>query len=520
MILTKSKYVEFAMCPRKAWLQLFEPQKPLEEENKRAIEGQKVGILARDYFGKDNWILYDEKKPTKAPGIYAEYLLEYGDLKCYCDLVVINQDGSFDIYEVKSVNDGDKIKYLEDVSFQYYVAKKLDLNIKSINLMYLNEDYIYDGIALELNKLFIYKDLTKDVEDRLDIIERNVIEYFKLNQNKIPSCPFSSFCNEYDGCQYLTRCKEIKKLPLKHSTYELYKCNVKSKYIEDGILSWENMYNSLYYNELSDFNKIMIDKYINNKNDIFIRKKELNEYLSQIKYPLYFFDFETCQEVIPVYANSRPYSQIPFQYSLHIMENELSTEAEIIKNHREFLGDGINDPREELIKQMIIDLGTEGSIAAYYATFEKTRIDELARDFPKYKKELEAIHDRIIDLDDVFSYKKPYLHTYKRGVKKGTSEVKYKKGITCLYHPSMENSTSIKKVLPAFFPDRDDLDYKKLNQVHHGQEAIDAYKLLRILKGKEREELIENMLKYCCLDTKAMVVLYLKFLELIGKCKI
>ena len=37
---------------------------------------------------------------------------------------------------------------------------------------------------------------------------------------------------------------------------------------------------------------------------------------------------------------------------------------------------------------MIIDLGTEGSIAAYYATFEKTRIDELARDFPKYKNEL------------------------------------------------------------------------------------------------------------------------------------
>ena len=43
MILTKSKYVEFAMCPRKSWLNLFEPQKPLDEENKRALEGQKVG---------------------------------------------------------------------------------------------------------------------------------------------------------------------------------------------------------------------------------------------------------------------------------------------------------------------------------------------------------------------------------------------------------------------------------------------------------------------------------------------
>ena len=133
--------------------------------------------------------------------------------------------------------------------------------------------------------------------------------------------------------------------------------------------------------------------------------------------------------------------------------------------------------------------------------------------FPKYKKELLAIKERFVDLRDVFSYKKPYIHEFKRGDKKGTTEVRYEKGITCLYHPTMENSTSIKKVLPSFFPDRDDLNYNNLNQVHHGQEAIDAYKLLRIIEGKDREELIDNMLKYCYLDTKAMVVLFLKFRE-------
>ena len=235
--------------------------------------------------------------------------------------------------------------------------------------------------------------------------------------------------------------------------------------------------------------------------------------MSTWKYPLYFFDFETCQEVIPIYTNSRPYAQIPFQYSLHIMNNPNDTESEIINNHREFIGNGVDDPREELIKQMITDLGNEGSIVAYYSSFEENVVDKLARDFPKYKNKLLEIKERFVDLRDVFLYKKPYIHEIKRGAKKGTTEVRYEKGITCLYYPSMENSTSIKKVLPSFFPNRADLNYNNLTQVHHGQEATDAYKLLRTLKGKEKDELIVNMLKYCCLDTKAMVVLFLKFRE-------
>ena len=60
------------------------------------------------------------------------------------------------------------------------------------------------------------------------------------------------------------------------------------------------------------------------------------------------------------------------------------------------------------------------------------------------------------------------------------------------------------------------LDYSNLNQVHHGEEAIDAYKKLKTLTGIERDELRENMLKYCCLDTKSMVVVYLRLLDLIA----
>lgn len=491
MIITKSKYVEYVMCPRKAWLQLFESKESSNNENERALEGEKIHEIARNYFGENKCILYDENNPTLSPGIYAEYLLQYKNLKYYCDIVIINNDGSFDIYEIKSVTDVNQKKYKEDISFQYYVANMLNIKVNTMNLMYLNKNYVYDGINLDLNELFICKDFLTDVTYNLKNVKKNIDEILNLNENIIPDCPFSSYCNDNDGCQYFLRCKEIKKLPLNHSTYELYNCRKRTTYIEKGILSWHEIYKSPIYYELSDYNKIMIEKYVNKNDSIFVKKESLKAMLSSWEFPLYFFDFETCQEVIPLYKNTNPYEQIPFQYSLHIMQDQFSKENDIINNHKEFLGDGINDPREELIKQMLFDLGEKGSIVAYNKSFEQTVILNLASSFPQYRAELLDVRKRFVDLRDVFS-----------------------NNDTCLYHPKMENSTSIKKVLPAFFQDRCDLNYENLQQVHHGEEALDAYKKLRTLDEKEKNKLKNNMLKYCCLDTKAMVVLYLKFREL------
>ena len=65
-----------------------------------------------------------------------------------------------------------------------------------------------------------------------------------------------------------------------------------------------------------------------------------------------------------------------------------------------------------------------------------------------------------------------------------------------------------------FFPNNPDLDYKNLDQVHRGDEALESYKLLKTLTEEEQNRLRYNMLKYCCLDTKAMVALYFKVKEL------
>ena len=180
---------------------------------------------------------------------------------------------------------------------------------------------------------------------------------------------------------------------------------------------------------------------------------------------------------------------------------------DVMNNHKEFLGDGVNDPREDLIKQMILDLKDKGTIIAYHDSFEGTIISDLIRDFPSYKEELTNISNRFVDLRIPFASK----------VVESIDPITFKKikeTKIMVYQKNMGKRSSIKLTLPALFPDDPEYNYSNLDQVHNGSEAMFAYQKLATLPIKEKEILRENMLKYCCLDTKAMVALYFKLVEL------
>ena len=167
--------------------------------------------------------------------------------------------------------------------------------------------------------------------------------------------------------------------------------------------------------------------------------------------------------------------QIPFQYSLHILDHE----GHLI--HKEFLGDENNDPREDLIIAMLSDLTPTGSIMAYNQSFEITRIKELAEAFPHYSEQLLALIPRFVDLIIPF-----------RGLG--------------YYHPDFNGSFSIKSVLPAMFPNDDALDYKKLGSVQNGGDAMETFANLYLLKDpSKKDEIRKDLLAYCHLDTLAMV---------------
>jgi hypothetical protein len=69
----------------------------------------------------------------------------------------------------------------------------------------------------------------------------------------------------------------------------------------------------------------------------------------------------------------------------------------------------------------------------------------------------------------------------------------------------MGGSFSIKSVLPALFPDDPELDYHNLDGVHNGTEAMTIFPKIQYMDPEEQAKTRENLLKYCQLDTYAMV---------------
>lgn len=128
---------------------------------------------------------------------------------------------------------------------------------------------------------------------------------------------------------------------------------------------------------------------------------------------------------------------------------------------------------------------------AYNQAFEITRIKELANYNIERKDELLALVDRFVDLIVPFR---------ERGY----------------YHPNFNGSFSIKSVLPAMFPNNDELNYKKLGSIQNGGDAMDTFANLYLLKDKsQRDEIRKDLLAYCHLDTLAMVRIFEKLKEII-----
>ncbi len=127
-------------------------------------------------------------------------------------------------------------------------------------------------------------------------------------------------------------------------------------------------------------------------------------------------------------------------------------------------------------------------VTAYNKAFECTRIKELAETFPDLAEHLLNIRDNIVDL----------LVPFQSGY---------------YYNRAMGGSFSIKSVLPALFPDDPSLNYHNLEGVHNGGEAMTIFPKIKDMPPEEAQKARHNLLKYCELDTYAMVKVWEKLRE-------
>lgn len=223
------------------------------------------------------------------------------------------------------------------------------------------------------------------------------------------------------------------------------------------------------------YRNITMEESVSKNTPPVVDKAALKAFLETLSYPLYHLDFETFREVIPSYDRQRPYQQIPCQYSIHI-QSEPFAEPE----HREFLAEAGADPRREIAERLCADIPKDVCVLAYNMSFEKGRIAELAALFPDLSPHLMAIHDNVRDL--IVPFRKKAWHS-----------------------EAQEGSNSIKAVLPAMFPNDSELDYNRLDLIHNGGEAMNAYAELPTKTPDEQERIRTALLAYCRLDTLAMV---------------
>jgi len=157
--------------------------------------------------------------------------------------------------------------------------------------------------------------------------------------------------------------------------------------------------------------------------------------------------------------------------------------------HKEFLGVSGEDSRRKLAEQLCVDIPKDKCVTAYNKAFECSRLTELSESFPDLSEHLLNIRDHIVDL----------LVPFQSG---------------WYYVPAMGGSFSIKSVLPALFPDDPELDYHNLEgSVHNGGEAMSIFPKIKDMAPEEQLLARRSLLKYCELDTYAMVKVWQKLKE-------
>ncbi len=476
--LSKSQFIRGLQCYKSLWLYQNKPE--LREEPdaaKQAVfdSGTEVGKLAQKLFPEGTEIHFAPDRIAENIQRTAELLdagietiyeaaFRFNDVLVLVDILHKDARG-WHIYEVKSSTEMKEV-HVNDVAIQYYVLTGCGLAIESASVIHINNQYIRQG-DLDIQELFVIADVTEDILSCQDYIRDELSSMKEMLQDHMPEIDIGTHCSSPYDCDFHNHCWQH--IP-KPSVFDLTRLwgSRKFELYYKGVLAFEDIPDEY---RLSPAQIMQIQAEHDNRR--FINERNIAAFLDTFTEPIGFLDFETYQEPVPDFNNQRPYQQIPFQYSLHIIEN-----GELI--HFEYLAPAGIDPRREFIERLIEVTERCSTILVYNQGFENGRMRELAGLYPEYACDIAAIIARVVDLMKPFQAKDYY-----------TKE--------------MKGSYSIKKVLPALVPE---LGYDDL-EISNGGMAMQAFANLQHMDDEtEIACLRANLLKYCEMDTLAMVKIW------------
>lgn len=497
MYITKTDYLEYTFCRKNLWLKKHKPEifedlelsdfekKIIEEGNLADSEARKLFPQGKLIDSEGHYAITETNKSIKeGEEVLFQATFFEDDFYIRADILIYKQElDSYELYEVKASNDVKRKNpnnYINDLAFQKNVIEKSGIKIYKCGVIHLNRNYRKKG-DIDYNKLFTISNLSDEVEEAQERVKKDMEDikaYLHSPEEKSCECLYRGRSNHCTSFQYSN--PEVPD----YSIHDINRIGLNKKLLEDladrRIFKLEDIDR---VDSLKGAKKAQYEAYM--QKFPIINKQKISEILSKLKFPLQFFDYEGFVSAIPIFDNFGPYEQVPFQYSLHVINEDASV------YHKEFIITEINDnPTLALVQQMKKDINPSSSSIVWHMSYEKDRNKKLAELHPQHRDFLEEMNDNIFDLKTIFSKNYYVDHRFK-------------------------GSASIKKVLPVLIPS---LSYNNLN-IQKGDQASERWEKMisKNTSKKEKEQIRKDLLKYCKLDTWAMVEIYRYLLNIINK---
>lgn len=483
--LSKSKLIAHRQCPKRMWLEIHRPE--LREDDAASVSGfaagHDAGTIARGLYDprperiviEPHFIGFETafslttkllagKSPFFEAGFRADGVLAFADV-----MLPLGR-GAWKMVEVKS-STSVKPYHLEDAAIQHYVATQAGVKLQAVALAHIDSTWVYPGDG-NYAGLLVETDVTREVASRADEVSGWILDGQITAMRRIePDIQTGTHCADTFACGFIDYCR-AQEPQTAHPIAWLPR--VQTKALKAHLNNSDVTELSQVPDDLLNATQQRV-KTATLSGKSFFDAKGAAIALKRHKLPAYFLDFETINPAVPLWAGTRPYQQIAFQFSCHRQSRTGVLE------HREYLHTSGDDPSASFVASLLAacDAATSAApIFVYNQGFESARIKELAARFPRQRKALLSLVDRLVDLLPIV-------------------QANY-------YHPSQKGSWSIKCVLPALVPE---LTYDALDEVQDGGAAQQAF--LEIIGPETSEQRkaqrAAQLREYCKLDTLAMV---------------
>ena len=479
--LSKSRYQKGLQCLKSLYLTTH--QRDLAAPSSKSLQavfdqGHLVGIEAQKRFPGGVLIDVPPTELTKALD-ETKTAIESGAKVLYeatfiHDGVLVRVDvlhrpkvgKPWNLFEVKSTTEV-KDQHIDDAAVQTWVLRGAGEKVATASIMHINNQCMFP----DLKNLFTNVDITDKIQASIKAIPDNLAKFREaLKKSAPPKLDIGPHCDDPYQCEFKNHCWAKKKIP-EISIFDIPNLSTKRKWelYDKGILDLVKLMGA--EEKLNPTQQKMVEVTLSGKRSL--NPKAVERELAAWTFPLYFLDFETIGPAIPRYKGTRPYEQVPFQFSCHI---QLKPGGAL--THAEYLHDSVSDPREPLIRALIDCIRKKGSVVAYNKGFEGGRLASLAKAFPSYSDRLLDISERLVDPLPIFR-----AHVYDR---------------------EFRGSFSIKAVAPALLGEEVSYEGTALSNGTEAQVGFEELISEKTTKAR-KTELTKAMLEYCGKDTLLMM---------------